>query len=229
MGMAGRIGFHGMVGDKFHQPILPRGATVGYFDRRATVHARKVDSALDGRRPGRRLTTSGLRLTAFGGIKLFFLSNMHFIKVVGACLLLMLAIFIPLDWLRKAKYQKDAERINHIALLSNAQEIPGRDPAHVGDLLRIDAAATGSDKAVDHMIRTQEFDDALESDAHLEEAEPQWWERLPGMTDTSREAYRARLNHALANHELVAGKGSLESTRARRRLITRGQCAVTSV
>ena len=48
----------------------------------------------------------------------------------------MLAIFIPLDWLRKAKYQKDAERINHIALLSNAQEIPGRDPAHVGDLLK---------------------------------------------------------------------------------------------
>ena len=44
-----------------------------------------------------------------------------------------------------------------------------------------------------------------------------------------REAYRARLNHALANHEIVAGKGSLESTRARARLINERAARATSV
>ena len=214
MGMAGRIGFHGMVGDRFvNRYYFPCGHG-GYFDRdhrlmrEAWVPLLTSDGPVpphDDRPP----------LTTLGGAKLFLLANMHFMKVAAACLLLMIAIFIPLDWLRKAKYQKDAERINHIALLSNAQEIPGRDPSHVGDLLRIDAAATGSDKAVDHMIRTEDADDALDADAQLQEAEPQWWERLLGMTDTSREAYRARLNHALANHELVSGKGSVERNRAK--------------
>ena len=106
------------------------------------------------------------------------LSNMQFFKVAGADP----AYAGDLHSARlasKSQVPERAERINHIALLTNAQEIPGRDPAHVGDLLKIDAAATGNENAVDHLIRTQEFVDAPIANDQ-EAAEPQWWERLPG-------------------------------------------------
>ena len=225
MGMAGRIGFHGMVGDRFLNRYY-RWGHGGYFDlqqrfmRESWVPLLTGSAAVvphDDRPP----------LTALGGMRLFVLTNMQFIKVMVACLLLMTVVFIPFDWFRKAQYQKRAERINHIVLLSNAQEIPGRDPSHVGDLLRIDAESMGSDKSIEHLIRTQDSDDDLEDDAHLEESEPPWWERLPGFAYTAHEAQRARLNHALANHALVAGKGSLESNRGRRKRIMSASAATS--
>ena len=200
MGMAGRIGFHGMVGDRFINRYY-RWGHGGYFDSQQRFMREEWVPLLthDGPVPPH---DERPRLTAVGGVRLFLLNNMHFIKVVGACLLLMMAIFIPLDWYRKVEYHKRAERINHIALLTNAQEIPGRDPSHVSDLLKIDARASGNENAIDNMIRYGAPDRLWRQRADREEAEPRWWELLPGMADSSREAYRARLYHHLANHQL---------------------------
>ena len=48
-----------------------------------------------------------------------------------------------------------------------------------------------------------------------EEADPQWWEWLPGMFDGAREGYRARLAHFRANQQLVAGRGDADRNRAK--------------
>jgi tetratricopeptide (TPR) repeat protein len=202
MGMAGRIGFHGMVGDRFINRYY-RWGHGGYFDAQHRFMREEWVPLLtrDGpvtphdERP---------RLTAVGGVRLFLLSNMHFIKVAAACLLLMLAIFIPLNWYRDAEYKKQAERINHIALLTNAQEIPGRDPSHVRDLLKIDALASGNENAIDHLIGTEGTSNSRSGQSIDEETEPQWWESLPWMFDSVREGYRARLYHYRANQQLVA-------------------------
>jgi tetratricopeptide (TPR) repeat protein len=213
MGMAGRIGFHGMVSDRFINRYYRFGHG-GYFDphrqlmREQWVPLLTTDAAVshhDERPP----------LTALGGAKLFLLSNMQFIKVAGACLMLMIAVLIPLDWYRKVAYQKNAERLNHIALLTNAQEIPGRDPAHVRDLLKIDARASGNERAIDHLIGAQGHERVLNDQAADEDDEPHWWERLPGMSNRAREAYRARRYHALANQQLVAGKGDEDGSKAK--------------
>jgi tetratricopeptide (TPR) repeat protein len=203
MGMAGRIGFHGMVSDRFINRYYRFGHG-GYFDphrrlmREQWVPLLTTDAVVshhDERPP----------LTALGGVRLFLISNMQFIKVAVACLLMMTAVLIPFDWSRKVEYQEKVERLNHIALLTNAQEIPGRDPAHVRDLLKIDAKASGNEQAIDHLIGTQSPESVLNDQAG-DDDQPQWWERLLGMSNRAREAYRARRNHARANQQLVAGK-----------------------
>ena len=202
MGMAGRIGFHGMIGDRFCNRYY-RWGHGGYFDAQQRFMREEWLPLLTGDGPV-PAHDERPRLTASEGVKLFLLSNMQIIKVAGAILALMLAIFIPLDWHRKAEYQKRAERINHIALLTNAQEIPGRDPSHVRDLLKIDARASGNENAIDNLIGTERPIDSSDSETIDEAAEPRWWESLPWMVDSSREAYRARLNHHRANQQLVA-------------------------
>jgi tetratricopeptide (TPR) repeat protein len=202
MGMAGRIGFRGMVGDRFVNRYYMWGHG-GYFNEQKQFMREEWVPLLTRDGP---VPTHDERppLTAVGGVKLFLLSNMHVIKVAAACLLMMMTIFIPLDWYRKVEYQKRVERINHIALLTNAQEIPGRDPSHVRDLLKIDARASGNENAIDNLIGTESPNDSWNAQAIEEEAEPRWWESLPGMADSSREAFRARLYHHQANHQLVA-------------------------
>ena len=122
MGMAGRIGFHGMVSDQFVNRYYRFGHG-GYFDeprrlmRESWVPLLTRDSPVpqhDERPP----------LTTMGGIKLFLLSNMQFIKVAVACLVLMTVVLIPVDWYHKAQFQKRVERMNHIALLTNARRSP---------------------------------------------------------------------------------------------------------
>jgi tetratricopeptide (TPR) repeat protein len=213
MGMAGRIGFHGMMSDRFVNRYYRFGHG-GYFDQqRQFMRERWVplltsDAAVpshDERPP----------LTTLGGVKLFLLSNMQFIKVAVACLLLMTAVLIPVDWYHKFEYQKRVERLNHIALLTNAQEIPGRDPTHVRDLLKVDAKASGNEQAIDQMVGTESAEDVLEGEGRDDLAEPRWWDWLTRMSDSAREAYRARRAHALANHQLAAGKGDGDANKAK--------------
>ena len=213
MGMAGRIGFHGMISEHFINRYYRFGHG-GYFDPRRQLMREQWVPLLTTDDP---VTYHDERppLTALGGAKLFLLSNMQFIKMAGAFVLLMMAVLIPLDWHRKAEYQKNAERLNHIALLTNAQEIPGRDPAHVRDLLKIDAKASGNERAIDHLIGTQSTESLPGDPGRDEDDEPQWWERLPGMADSNREAYRARRDHALANQQLVALKDDEAGSKAK--------------
>jgi tetratricopeptide (TPR) repeat protein len=202
MGMAGRIGFHGMVGETFTNRYYLGGHGL-YFDRQQRFMREEWLPLVCGVGPV-LAHDERPRLTTVEGIKLFVLSNMHVIKVAGAFLMLLLLVFIPFDWYRKAEYQKHAERINHIALLTNAQEIPGRDASHVRDLLKIDAEASGNENAIDNLIGNESSSDLRDSEAIDAEAAPRWWESLPGMGNSSREAYRARLYHHRANQQLVA-------------------------
>jgi tetratricopeptide (TPR) repeat protein len=213
MGMAGRIGFHGMISERFINRYYRFGHG-GYFDQRRQLMREQWVPLLTTDAP---VTHHDERppLTALGGVRLFLLSNMQFIKMVGAFLLLMTAVLIPLDWHRKAEYQKNAERLNHIALLTNAQEIPGRDPAHVRDLLKIDAKASGNEQAIDHLIGTQTTDNVLKDLGGVDDDEPSWWEKLPGMSDSNREAYRARRAHAMANQQLVAVRDDEAGSKAK--------------
>jgi tetratricopeptide (TPR) repeat protein len=202
MGMAGRIGFHGMVGDRFTNRYY-RWGHGGYFDGHQRfmreewipLLTRDIPVPAHDERPA---------LTAFGGLKLFLLNNMHIIKVAGAFLLLMLAILIPLQWRRDADYRKKAERINHIARLTNAQEIPGRDPALVRALLNIDAQASGHENGIDHLIGNENADDSRDNDSDDDGREPRWWESLLGMASGSPQARLARFYHHKANQQLVA-------------------------
>ena len=123
MGMAGRIGFHGMVGDRFVNRYYHPCGHGGYFDR-------EQQFMREGWLP--LLTTDGPvlahddrpPLTALGGIKLFLLSNMQFIKVATACLFLLAMILVPLYLIRFARFSRNVESLQHIALLTNSQEIP---------------------------------------------------------------------------------------------------------
>ena len=83
LGMAGRIGFHGMVGDKFVNRYYYQCGHGGYFDHQQRVMRENWIPLLtsDGPAPAQDERPP---LSTFGGIKLFCLSNMHLMKVVGA-------------------------------------------------------------------------------------------------------------------------------------------------
>lgn len=207
MGMAGRVGFQGMVGGDFANRYH-RGGHGLYFDKELRfMRARWVplltsdDPIVDvNERP---------RLTAWGGIKLFLMNNMQFIKVAGVSLAALALVLIPIDWLRKADFQKRVERFSHIAMLANAEQIPKRDPHHIRELLRVDVKASqdhdSDERSLDHLLSG---DGAPDADGALpaDDREPRWWEQLPGLGGSSRDAYLARLRHAQANAQLVATK-----------------------
>ena len=137
------------------------------------------------------------------------MNNLQFIKVAAFAAFVLAIVLIPVDWMRKADYQKRVERFAHIARLANAVEIPGRDPSHVRDLLRVDVKAGGSERSIDHIIGTETSpggDDLADEALAEDDAEPRWWERIPGFHDNTREAFRARQLHARANYQLAAGK-----------------------
>jgi tetratricopeptide (TPR) repeat protein len=208
MGMAGRIGFHGMIGDRFVNRYY-RWGHGGYFDSQRPFMRDEWVPLLTGSGPVPRHDERP-PLTALGGVRLFVLSNMHFIKVVGACLLLMMAVCLPIYTIQVTSFKKNVERLNHIALLTNAQEIPGRDASHVRDLLDIDASAvdSGNKRSLDHLIHAQGTEDTPGDDEPDESADPprwwQFWDRLTGMSYTEQLAYQARFYHHLGNKRLVA-------------------------
>ncbi|MEA2630573.1 MAG: hypothetical protein QOE66_792, partial [Chloroflexota bacterium] len=207
MGMAGRVGFQGMVGGQFMNRYYRFGHG-GYFDRDHRLMRENWLPLLTGDAP---ITPIDHRpkLTHLGGAKLFLLNNLQLIKVAVAALLVLALVLIPVDWMRKADYQKRVERFAHIARLANAVQIPGRDPSHVRDLLRIDVKAGDSERSIDHIIgneATPDGDDVADDAIAQEDAEPRWWEQIPGLRDDAREAFRARQLHARANYQLAAGK-----------------------
>lgn len=204
MGMAGRVGFQGMVGGQFMNRYYRFGHG-GYFDRDHRLMRENWLPLLTGDAPITPIDHRP-RLTPLGGAKLFLMNNLQFIKVASAALILLALILIPLDWLRKADYQKRVERFARIAKLLNAVEIPGRDPSHVRDLLRVDVKAGDSERSIDHIIGTEATPDVADEALAEEDAEPRWWERIPGLRDNAREAFRARQLHASANLQLAAGK-----------------------
>jgi hypothetical protein len=216
MGMAGRIGFHGMVGNRFKNRYYLGGHGL-YFDRdQQFMRARWLpllttdDDVPDhDERPP---------LTTASGMKLFLLNNMHIIKVAGAFLLLMMLIFLPLDAYRTAANENRIESFSHIALLTNAQEIPRRDPSHVAELLKIDAKATDNENAFEHLSFAQSPDGALGFDGRDEDSPLewwQWWEWLTGMSTNERLARQARAAHHRANRLLVSSSEGVESNRAK--------------
>ena len=216
MGMAGRIGFHGMVGESFTNRYYLGGHGL-YFDREQRFMRDAWLPLLVGTGPV-LAHDERPRLTAVGGMKLFVLSNMHVIKVAGALLLFMLATFIPLDWYRTAARDKKLESFRNIVLLTNAQEIARRDPSHVTDLLMIDAKATGEEHAFERLSSAQRIDDEVGAGGDDDDPEPQWWQLwkwLTRMSASERAAYKARTAHHRANRQLVSGTESLESNRAK--------------
>ncbi len=207
MGMAGRVGFQGMVGGQFMNRYYRFGHG-GYFDRDNRLMRENWVPLLTGNGPIPPIDHRP-RLTAMGGAKLFLMNNLQFIKVAAAAAMVLAVVLIPLDWARKADYQKRVERFANIARLANAVQIPGRDPGHVRDLLRVDVKAGGSEKSIDHIIgneSTPDGDDVADEALAEDDFEARWWESIPGLHDDAREAYRARQLHARANYQLAAGK-----------------------
>ncbi|MDB5351339.1 MAG: hypothetical protein JWN86_2586 [Planctomycetota bacterium] len=207
MGMAGRVGFQGMVGGQFMNRYYRCGHG-GYFDRDDRLMRENWLPLLTGDGPIPPIDHRP-RLTPLGGAKLFLMNNLQFIKIAAAAAMVMAVVLIPLDWARKADYQKRVERFANIARLANAAQIPGRDPGHVRDLLRVDVQAGGNEKSIDHIIGTEatpDGDDVADAALAEDDPAPRWWERIPGLHDDAREAYRARQLHARANYQLAAGK-----------------------
>lgn len=203
LGMAGRVGFQAMVGEDFANRYY-RGGHGLYFDRDKRFMRERWIPLLTTDSPIEAVNERP-PLTPLGGGKLFLLNNMHFLKVSGTVLALLAIILVPLDWYRKADYQRRVERERHITMLTNAEQIPLRDPIHVRELLRIDVKASEpgntNEKSINHAFSNDplpEGDDTLE-----DENEPNWWQRVTG---TSNDAYFARLRHAQANSQLAADK-----------------------
>ena len=208
MGMAGRIGFRGLLGENFVNRYY-RFDHGGYFDaqgrfmRESWIPLLMTDDPIpshDDRPP----------LTALEGFKLFLMDNLQFIKMAGALMMALIIILLPLDWWRKLEYQKRNERFTHIAKLANSMKIPGTDPSHVLNLLRLDAIQNNAEgHALDQLVGGEVSpggdDLELAADAN-DEAEPTWWERLLSLRGGDLEATRARLLHARANYQLAAGK-----------------------
>lgn len=207
MGMAGRVGFQGMVGGQFLNRYYRFGHG-GYFEREHHIMRDNWVPILTTDAPIPPIDHRP-RLTPLGGARLFLMNNLQIIKLTAFAALLLAIILIPVDWMRKADYQQRVERFAHIARLANAVQIPGRDPSHVRDLLRVDVKAGGSERSIDHIIGTEtspDGDDLSDGELTAEDAEPRWWERIPGFHDNAREAFRARQLHARANYQLAAGK-----------------------
>ncbi len=229
MGMAGRVGFQGMVGGQFLNRYYRFGHG-GYFDRDHKLMRENWLPILTTEAPIPPIDQRP-KLTHLGGARLFLLNNLQFIKVAAFAALLLAIILIPVDWMRKADYQKRVERFAHIARLANAVEIPGRDPSHVRDLLRVDVKAGGGERSIDHIIGTESSpggDDLSDGILADDDAEPRWWERIPGFHDNTREAFRARQLHARANFQLAAGKRGNTTDLSKARLLFRRRHPVLS-
>ena len=216
LGMAGRIGFHGMVGNSFINRYYLGGHGV-YFDGEQRFMREKWLPILtgDGPVPGH---DERPRLTAFGGARLFLLNNMHVIKVAGALLLLLLLIYFPINAYHTAKNDNRVESLNHIMLLANAQEISKRVPSHVTELLEIDAKATHNERAFAHLSSAQNIINGLRADAEDEDPRSllwQWWEWIPWMSLNESEARTARAAHHRANSLLLSGTEGLANNRAK--------------
>ena len=219
MGMAGRVGFQGMVGRQFTNRYY-RFGHAGYFDREHRFMRQNWVPLLTSDAPVEAIDERP-PITTWGGFKLFLMNNLQFIKVAGAVVLALAIILMPIDWMRKAEYQKRVERFNHIARLTNAVQIPGRDPTHVRDLLRVDARYQGhEDKAIDQMIGKEVAPEGDEENAADDaDGDPTWWERITGLSDSTREAFRARQLHASANFQLAAGKQGRARDRSKAKLL----------
>jgi tetratricopeptide (TPR) repeat protein len=211
MGMAGRVGFQGMVGQRFTNRYYQFGHG-GYFDPEHE-HRFMREHWLPLLTSDASVLPIDLRprpFTAWDNSKLFLMNNLQFIKVAAAALMLLVLILFPLDWWRKADYEQRTQRSNHIARLTNAARIPGRDPKHVRDLLSVDARHQGhEDKAIEQMLGKDVAPEGDDQNSDEEaEAKPPWWGWLTDLIDPSREAFRARQLHARANFQLAAGKPS---------------------
>jgi tetratricopeptide (TPR) repeat protein len=221
MGMAGRVGFQGMVGEHFTNRYFRFGHG-GYFDREQRFMREKWLPLLTSNVPATPFDERP-PLTAWGGLKLFMMNNLQFLKVAAAVLLMMALIWFPIDWARKADYKKRADRLGSISRLANAVQIPGRDPTHVKDLLRVDASHDAGDESkIDQSIGTEvapEGEDDPGKNAEADDTSPAWWERIPGIRDTTREANRARRIHALANFQIAAGKNGRSRDRSKAKLL----------
>lgn len=207
MGMAGRVGFHGMVSGQFMNRFH-RGGHGGYFDAAKRFMSENWVPLLT-REASIPPIDQRPCLTPLGGAKMFLLNNMQFIKVASAAALMLAAILIPLDWMHKADYHKRVERFNHIARLASAARIPGNDPSHVRDLLRVDMQDPGDLKSIDQVIGNESApsgDDADDAELAEDDGASRWWDHVPFLRDDAREAYRARHLHARAIHQLAADK-----------------------
>ncbi|AGA31623.1 hypothetical protein [Singulisphaera acidiphila] len=220
MGMAGRVGFQGMVGGQFLNRYYRFGHG-GYFDREHKLMRENWLPILTTEAPIPAIDHRP-KLTHLGGARLFLMNNLQFIKVAAFAAFVLAIVLIPVDWMRKADYQKRVERFAHIARLANAVEIPGRDPSHVRDLLRVDVKAGGSERSIDHIIGTETSpggDDLADGVLAEDDIAPRWWERIPGFHDNTREAFRARQLHARANFQLAAGKRGNTTDLSKARLL----------
>lgn len=213
MGMAGRIGFQGMISDRFVNRYYRFGHG-GYFDREKHFMRQNWVPLLTTEAPIPPHDERP-RLTAVGGAKLFLMNNMQFIKVAGALLLATLLIWMPLSWMNNRKFKQDFQRAYHIGLLLNSQQIPLNKPSHVLELLKIDAKALNHEEGVDYLAKSQMNADLnVDDDKNTEDA-PNWYERLPLLFDRAREARRARWEHARANQLRVRRMGLGDTNSAR--------------
>jgi tetratricopeptide (TPR) repeat protein len=203
LGMAGRVGFQAMMGDDFANRYF-RGGHGLYFDREQRFMRQRWLPLLTSNAPIPAVNERP-PLTPLGGGKLFLLNNMHVLKIAGAMVVLLALILVPLDWYRKADYQRRVERERHITMLTNAEQIPQRDPDHVRELLRIDVRAMdlsdANAKSTNHAFSNDPL--PVDDETLDDEDEPSWWDRVTGATN---KAYVARLRHAQANSQLSADK-----------------------
>lgn len=221
MGMAGRVGFRGMVGEHFVNRYFRFGHG-GYFDsghefmRRKWLPLLTSNAAVEpfDERPA---------LTTWGGMKLFLWNNLQFFKLAVAALLLLALVMIPLDWARNARFKKRVERLDHIARLANAVQIPGRDPNHVRDLLRVDVRHEPDDESkISHVVSAEvapEGDEESFTAGDNDEEAEGWLEWIPGFRDSTRESSRARQLHARANFQIAAGKSGRTRDPSKARLL----------
>jgi hypothetical protein len=219
LGMAGRIGFHGMVGDQFVNRYYRWGHT-GYFDEHQRFMRESWVPLLTGDGP---VPPHDDRppLTTWGGIKLFLLSNMQVIKVAGVCLLLMLLVGVPLHMYHLENDRQDVESINHIVRLKNARYMLNSDPAHVNDLLKIDADHVRKPNDFDGLFPNPDTDDGLDVDTRGTAAGRSWWaafwNSLFGLSHDESEAKQARHAHHQANYFLISHNGGAEKKREKAR------------
>jgi tetratricopeptide (TPR) repeat protein len=197
MGMAGRVGFIGLMDEQLVNRYHPFGHS-GYFLHDGHLcgdfmRARWLP-LLTGAAPPARMDARRPLNPVRGAIE-FLLNNAEFLKIAAAVLVLTLIYMIPMAAYRQKVALDKVRRfsqLNRLAMLT--AEVPERNSADVAEWLKPDLPGLSPDLAigVQGIAPPSDWSDPSDPDPSAKGAPgPRWWNRIPGLRDLEIEVDQA--------------------------------------
>ena len=195
MGMAGRVGFNGIVGERFMNRYHPFNH--GQYFQGDFMREEWIPVLLREATP--RHVPDPRKLGPIRGALEFLLNNTEVFKL-GSVLAIVLAIILVPRWAIAVKHALNEAEFNaSVGRVANAAYLPKRDPRHVRDVLQRDIG-----QPLDSLDEAEGPNHDEPSAAKVETRVT--WYQLPFMWLYRREeaARKAMDYHARANRELMA-------------------------